>query len=244
LRCNNAQHASDWKAAIPSNSDLILTDTEYRISAKLNLGMKMDLPDDCHSCGIKDAVKKDPWHYLSCNHHKRKEITIRHNLVLQVLYRLINYVGGVAVREPIDLHNKDGRRPDLELILRSLHALLDVMIVNPLCPTHLSVSSKKSLASVRAGERKKTNKYKGTAAQHEAKFIAFVIESTGGLNDTAVFLLKQILLAGRDNRTLWPWEEVIRECFCSVAIAIQKGNAMTMIAGRNKAIGMGAGQAP
>ena len=107
------------------------------------------------------------------------------------------------------------------------------MIVNPLCPTHLIASSKESLASVRGGERKKTNKYKGTASQHEAKFIAFVIESTGGLSDTAVFLLKQILLAGRDNRTLWPWEEVRKECFCLVAIAIQKGNAMTMIAGRN-----------
>ena len=54
------------------------------------------------------------------------------------------------------LHDKDGRRPDLELILRSLHALLDVMIVNPLCPTHLIASSKESLASVRGGERKKT----------------------------------------------------------------------------------------
>src|SRR5271167_4744811 len=101
----------------------------------------------------------------------RREITIRHNLVLQVLCRLINYVGGVAAREPIDLHDKDGRRPDLELLLRSLHALLDVMIVNPLCPTHLIASSKESLASVRGGERKKTNKYKGTASQHEAKFI-------------------------------------------------------------------------
>ena len=108
--------------------------------------------------------------------------------------------------------------------------------------THLNVSSKKSLASVRAGERKKTNKYKGTASQHEAKFIAFVIESTGGLSDIAVSLLKQIILASRDNRTLWAWEEVSKECFC-LAIAIQKGNAMTMIAGRNKAIGTRAGQA-
>ena len=39
-------------------------------------------------------------------------------------------------------------------------------------------------------------------------------------------------------------EEVRKECFCLIAIAIQKGNAMTMIAGRNKAIGMDAGQAP
>ena len=73
---------------------------------------------------------------------------------------MINYVGGVAAREPIDLHDKDGRRADLELILRSLHALLDVMIVNPLCPTHLIASSKESLASVRGGERKRLTSIK------------------------------------------------------------------------------------
>jgi hypothetical protein len=39
-------------------------------------------------------------------------------------------------------------------------------------------------------------------------------------------------------------EVVRKECFWSVAIANQKGNAMTMIAGRNKAIGRaGGGQA-
>ena len=85
LAALSAPHASDWKAAIPSNSDLTLNDSQYRIAAKLNLGMKMDLPDDCHSCGVKDAVKNDPFHYLSCNHHKRREITIRHNLVLHAL---------------------------------------------------------------------------------------------------------------------------------------------------------------
>src|SRR6195952_3771693 len=214
MRCISAHHASDWKAAIPSNSDLTLNDDQYRIAAKLNLGMKMNLPNDFHSCKVKDAVKNDPFHYLSCNVHKRREITIRHNLVLQVLYRLINYVGGVAAREPIDLHDKAGRRPDLELILRSLHALLDVMIVNPLCPTHLIASSKKTLASVRAVEKIKTNKYKGTAAQHEAKFIPFVIESTGGLSEVAVSFLKQFILASTDNRTLWAWEEVRKECVC------------------------------
>jgi hypothetical protein len=241
MRCISAQHASDWKAAIPSNSDLTLTDDQYRIAAKMNLGINIPLPDDCFSCNCKDAVKNDNGHFMSCNHHKRREITIRHNLVLSVLHRLINYVGGVAVREPIDLHDSDGRRPDLQLILRSLHALVDVMITNPLCPSHLIASSKEALSSVRRGERIKTNKYKDTASQHLAKFIPFVMESTGGLGDSAVSLLNQIILTSRDNNTLVEWKQVARECFWLVGIANQKGNAMTMIAGRNKAIGRATG---
>ena len=59
------------------------------------------------------------------------------------------------------------------------------------------------------------------------------------MSDIAVSFLKQILLASRDNSTLWEWEEVRKEVFCLIAIAIQKGNAMAMTAGRNKAVGMG-----
>ena len=35
------------------------------------------------------------------------------------------------------------------------------------------------------------------------------------------FGYKQIILASRDNNTLWAWEEVRNECFWSVAISGQ-----------------------
>ena len=47
-------------------------------------------------------------------------------------------------------------------------------------------------------------------------------------------------MESRDNNTLWPHEIVARELRGALATAIQKGNAMTMIAGRNIAIGRAA----
>src|SRR5277367_1997156 len=159
LKCITAPHASDWKSAVPSNRQLTLTDTHFRIAVKMNLGLGLDLPKDCHSCHGINKVQVDPYHYLSCSHHKRREITIRHNLVLCVLSTMINHVSGLAVREPANLHDKDGRTPDLQLILRSIHALCDVRISNPLCPTHLQKATEECLSVAAAGEQLKTNKY-------------------------------------------------------------------------------------
>jgi hypothetical protein len=135
LRCITAPHASDWKAALPSNSHMILQDVHYRVTALFNLGMDMpDLPPDCHGCGSKDKVANDPYHYLSCTQHKRKEITIGHNILVHVLYVYNNMSGGTAVKEPQDLHDDDGRRPDLQMITNNQHILTDVQITNPLLP--------------------------------------------------------------------------------------------------------------
>ena len=241
LNCITAPHAADWKAAIPSNSDMKLNDSHYRLAARLNLGMTVaGLPDYCYGCGRKDSVKIDPYHYLSCTTHKRREITIRHNLVLQVLYRYINYVGGVAVKEPIDLNDTDGRRPDLQVLIADQHMLSDVRISHPLCPSHVEAAARQQLATAKIGEKIKQKKYRDTATQHQAKFVAFVMESTGGMGADAIELMHQIVLASRDNNTLWPHKIVARELRGALAIAVQKGNAMTMIAGRNLAIGRAA----
>jgi hypothetical protein len=93
------------------------------------------------------------------------------------------------------------------------------------------------LAVAAAGEQQKSNKYQETASQHEAKFIPFVLESTGGMGRTAQELMKEIVLASREYNTLWEHSTVSREAFSMIAIAVQKGNAMTIVAGRNRAIG-------
>ena len=44
----------------------------------------------------------------------------------------------------------------------------------------------------------------------------------------AIELMHQIVLASRDNNTLWPHKIVARELRGALAIAVQKGNAMTI----------------
>ena len=59
---------------------MILADHLYRIAARMNLGLPIsELPADCHGCGTKNQVAKDPYHYVSCTPHKRREITLGHD---------------------------------------------------------------------------------------------------------------------------------------------------------------------
>src|SRR3984957_16015176 len=54
LQSITAPYASDWKAALPSNNAMTLSDIHYRIAALFNLGIPLaHLPPDCHGCGGK-----------------------------------------------------------------------------------------------------------------------------------------------------------------------------------------------
>jgi hypothetical protein len=241
LKAITAPHAPDWKAAVPSNADMTLSDAHYRIAARINMGRAVPgLPPDCTGCGKKNIIRLDPYHYLSCNLRKRREMTLGHNMLVQVLYRYTNYTGGVAVKEPKDLHDSDGRVPDLQSIVNNQHILTDVQITHSLCPTHVQKSAQQSMSAARVAENVKTKKYTGTAALHDAKFIPFIMESMGGMSESAKKIYELLVLASRDNRTLWPHQIVARELRGAIAIAVQKRNAMTMIAGRCQAIGRAA----
>ena len=66
------------------------------------------------------------------------------------------------------------------------------------------------------------------------------MEATGGMSKSAKQIYEMIILASRDNGTLWPHNIIARDFRGAIAIAVQRRNAMTMIAGRCLAIGRAA----
>ena len=161
-----------------------------------------------------------------------QEITIGHNMLVHVVYTYNNYTGGTGVKEPSDLHGSDHRRPDLQMVVNNTHILTDIQITNPLCPTHVHGSAQQQLHAAQLSERTKTKKYEETAKQHDAKFVPFIMEATGGMSKSAKQIYEMIILASRDNGTLWPHDIIARDFRGAIAIAVQRRNAMTMIAGR------------
>ena len=241
LNAIRAPHAADWKATVPSSKQTTLSDSHYRIAAYLNLGLPMsDLPSDCHGCGM-NKVRYDPYHYLSCSAHKRKEITMGHDLLVKVVHQYNQLTGGTGNIEPHDMDYYDGRRPDLQLLTNNEHILSDVQITNPLCPSHIQGAATRQLHAAEKSERIKINKYAHTAYQHHATFVPFVMEATGGMSASAQRIYEKIILASRDDaRSLWPHEIIASEFRGAIAVALQTRNAMTMIAGRNLALGRAA----
>ena len=67
------------------------------------------------------------------------------------------------------------------------------------------------------------------------------MEATGGMSQSAQDIYEKIVLVSRDDaRSLWPHEIIARELRGAIAVAVQTRNAVTMIAGRNVALGRAA----
>jgi hypothetical protein len=224
---------------------LQLTDTQYRIAARLNLRLRplnasgmSALPASCPVCEQKDAIANDSWHFLSCSKGKgpTSEVTTRHNAVRDALWHGVLTVGGQAVREPVGLHLEDGRRPDLQIVFPGEHILTDVVVSHPLAPSLIERASGGATRTAQYAQERKRTKYEKTAAFHEARLLPFAVESFGGLAPDAVTLLKELSRAGEEHLGLWPRDVIVRQLLGSVAVAVQKGNAMAVLSGYSKAV--------
>ena len=118
----SALHASAWKRAAPTQPLTTLLDKQYRIAARLNLGLPpfssdRQLPADCPLCSKgQNAVANDPWHFLICKSQSYREVSTRHHAVNDALYRAVLLTGGQAVREVKGLQAGSGLRPDLQIV--------------------------------------------------------------------------------------------------------------------------------
>jgi len=141
-------------------------------------------------------------------------------------------LGVQAVREPTGLHGTDGRRPDLQLVLPGRHLIIDVAVCHPLGPGAVnSGHALRTTGVARHKETKKRVKYCETAKKHDAEMLPFVVETTGGMAPDAIRLLEIMGETGQEHLAMWSKHDVIRHLVGSVAIAVQRGMAMTYLAG-------------
>ena len=61
------------------------------------------------------------------------------------------------------------------------------------------------------------------------------VESCGGMAPDAITLLHVISEAGQEHLGLWPRDQIVRQLLGSVAIAVQKGNAMALLSAHSRA---------
>jgi hypothetical protein len=244
---HSAPQASQWKQATPCTALTTLTDTQYRIAARLNLGLQpldpvrmKELPASCPNCNDDDSIINDGWHFLHCRKQQSGsgEISTRHHAVVNALHHSVMTVGGQAVREPKGLVSDRRLRPDLEIVFPGQHVLVDVTIGHPLtatfCKNRKALSGNAGLA--RSYETTKQNKYRQLTARQEATFFAFAAETCGGLAPDAMRLLKLISETAQIHLSLWPHHEIVRHMLGSVAVAIQIGNAMIVLSSYTNAL--------
>jgi hypothetical protein len=164
-------------------------------------------------------VAKDPWHYLSCNTQRKREVSTRHNAVVDALYHAVLLTGGQAKREVHGLQAQSKLRPDMQLVYPGRHVLTDVAVVHP-----LGVDRRRGAASHLTAAKKAQNhkrvKYAAIATRHDAELLPFVVETCGGLAPDAVELLDVISGAAAEHLSLWSRQDAAKQLLASVNFAV------------------------
>ena len=162
---------------------------------------------------------------------KSRELTDRHDAIVRVLQRFFHYAAAMTRIEPPSLTGASRIRPDLSLVIPGHHYLIDVRVTHPLCPSHVSAACIKPLGATFSAEQEKRKKYDQLAQGLKAEFVPFVVESLGGITKTSQTLLDNIILACSEHQSIWSPQELKRELYGAIAVAIQQGNARAMTAG-------------
>ena len=127
------------------------------------------------------------------------------------------------------------KRPDLQIIYGPTNLLLDVTISHPCAPSYLDHARTPRYTIARA-ERAKRAKYAPIAAEHQALFLPFAMDTFGAGGDSAGVAIGHILSIAEDSMCTWSPAEVGTGANASVAVAIQRGNALTLREGLSRVI--------
>ncbi|HEY4385420.1 MAG TPA: hypothetical protein VGN34_13255, partial [Ktedonobacteraceae bacterium] len=242
MKAITAQAAWAWKMALPLGPRVRLSDTEYAIAARLNLGLTpfpdMDnLPEHCPLCVNKVtkeriSLRADPWHHLVCTAMMNGEVNTRHNEIADVLQHTALLLGAQAKREVQGLVRKSKVRPDLQIFFPGRMLLTDVVVSHPITASRV----KNRGSSTKAAQLEKRTKYSSVSAQLGAELLPFSVATYGGLADDAMKLVHALGEEGEETMGAWSKEEIIRYTLSVTGIAIQRGNARVMLAGRMQSL--------
>ena len=244
-KATTATGAWGWKVVQPEDPRMRLSDVEYVIAARLNLGLRpfpaqtmAVLPVHCPLCthrmtGEPVSLHDDPWHWLSCVSMNNGEGSRRHDAVVDAIGRVAWQVGAQVKREVDGLHSQHSKqRPDLQFVFPGRMLLSDVVVSHPLTASFISRSN--STAAVT--QRTKDKKYAGVASHIGAELMNACVETCGGLGTGTVRLAQAIGEEGeRWSMGTWVNGTIERQLLGAIAIAVQRGNAMVVLTGYTRA---------
>jgi hypothetical protein len=226
-----------WLQVLPRSPHLRLLDPETRIALRLRLGIPFPATadsDKCFGCGQDDALKKDPWHYLSCCKYISNEGTSRHDSISSAITKHARFAGLYVRHEPKKLDMDSDLRPDIEMFTYPKTTLLDVVVAHSLAPSHQHASAKTPLAAAAKKVTGKCKKYKQLARYRNATFIPVAVETFGGIHGQTKKAARAIANHAILNCSHHSYASIMNELLDEIAIHIQRGNARMFIAGETQ----------
>ena len=242
-----AQGAWGWKVVRPEDPQSRLSDVECAIAARLNLGLQpfpaqvmATLPEHCPLCvhsytGRPVSLREEPWHFLTCNRLKHEQHR-RHNAVVETIARVAWLVGGQVQREVTGLDPRSKQRPDMQIVFPGRIILSDVIVSHSLTSNRVArrVPIKRRTVAA-SSEAVKARKYAKVASRLGAELLNVSVDTSGGLAGGAFELVKAIGEEGeRWTAGAWTGARIERHLLGAIAVAVQRGNALLMLAGYSR----------
>ena len=82
----------------------------------------------------------------------------------------------------------------------------------------------------------KRRKYAKLSSLRQYELLPFVVETYGGLAPGAAKVIQAMAQAATEHLSLWSRTDILRELVGSVAIAVQRGNAMSYLEGYDRSL--------
>ena len=198
------------------------------------------LPKHCPLCthGMTQqpmSLVDDPWHWLICSRMKNGELSRRHDAVVDAIGRVAGLVGAQVRREAAGLDPHSKQRPDLQIVFPGRMLLTDVSVSHSLTAYLIARGS----SSASNWQSRKNTKYAGVASRIGAELLNVSVDASGGMASDAFRLVQAVGEEGeRWSVGAWSSSAIQRQLLGAVAVAVQRGNALTMLAGYTRAASM------
>ena len=256
LRSASSQYAGLQFIILPNAAEHTIITPYFNQSVRLRLNLPPhDMSTsycDVQQCGkiLVDTIDVTH-HHFSCRQLKRKEITFRHDLIVNTVLRIARDAGYATHREPRIIDDlQTSTQPDATLY--SLHSnrqpiFIDVSVTHPCAPSYvhaagrarhpppqvISDASTSSLASashptIKQREHTKINYYAQVTHDHHAIFYPLVMETYGAIGEQFIKLLAILASDAAEYHQHTPQQSKrwLFQARCSIAIALQVGNSI------------------
>jgi hypothetical protein len=226
-------HTGRWLSVIPRVRRNEMPDSEFVVAARARLYVQArKVPLEYCSCqpfrtGVVGHYVDDPLHALSCKLTRGRQITWRHDMVVDATATGLRQCGARVRVEQTSEDQNSKQRPDIFTTISGQQMFIDVGIVQPSAMSH---RHKGPLVRTQEYEKEKSIKYKPVAMNHDAGMIPNIYECNGGYGEQACNLLEDIKRFAHEEALAFAPSEVVRDMMDAVAIAIQRGNAKAIIA--------------
>ena len=131
-------------------------------------------------------------------------------------------------REVTGLDPHSGQRPDLQIVFPGRMLLSDVSVSTSLTAARVALTS----FSANDFQTRKKKKYAAVASRLGAELLNLCVDACGGMASEATRLVRVIGEEGeRWSAGTWSAVSIQRQLLSAIAVAVQRGNALTVLSG-------------